>query len=573
MFCQKFKKYLVVTLMGLLTLMLAGGIGLAKAKKELTPYEWSILSPDEKLKYKTIELRIQPGMDRFVPTWLNEAEISGEKNIGKRIQTGDLDTALAWYVNAYFMTTHPKVKLIPTEMPVCAEAEATKTFIAKLMAGEVPSSYRFGVGATRETYAGGGWAADITDLVNEWEETPYLKENPGIWGLWKKAWNNGRCYAFPGTILCARAVTYRRDWFEEAGIFDKEGKPAPPKDWTWMDLVTIAQKFENPKKNTWGFCDRKRAMFGNTARSFGIPNYNIVPDVTGKYTWRFNTTPQMLEFLQFVKDFKWKYKVHHELPGYSGARNKFKAGELAMAYGHWENEWFQELVSIPHLYREDMLSKDVVGMAPQPTGPQGTKVNTAWTNLWSFDPTLSKEELRAAWDWLHFTLDGGTLEINLQDCLRRYEAFGESALNNYFLGIALCRSPYHYEKERVPKKLADAFLSRVPQQNIKDFQNLISFPLEPQPYEFGLVIEPDMTHAFSNMVAKLLSDANADPKKVLEEYADTANRKTYSYKNKGDEEKVKAYAKAVDEYYKKYYPEYGNSEEWRSTFEKYYMVK
>jgi len=571
MFYQKFKKYVVLTLIGMLTLMLAGGIGLAKEKKELTPYEWNILSPKEKLEYKTIEIKDVIATDVFFPAWIGEEELPGEKNISKRIQTGDLDTAVAWYMNTLFMMTHPSVKITSMTMPVCGEAEAYKTFVALMMAGEAPCRYRF---TNRKQCIHEGWAADITDLAKEWKETPFLEQNPGVMGMWKKTIYKGRYYAIPGVIVCARAITYRKDWFKEAAIFNEEGEPAPPEDWTWMDLIKIAQRFENPKKNIWGFCDRKRTVWSNMYRSFGVPQGYVTPDTTGKYSWVFNTTPQMLEFFQFAKEFKWKSGVFHELPGFSGARNKFKANELAMGYGHWENEWFQEVAALPHLYRKDMLSKDVVGMAPMPTGPQGVKVNTAWDNMWSFNPTLSKEELRAAWDWYHWISEGKALEINLQDCLYRYETIGESALNNYWLGITLCRSPYHYPKrDVVPRKLADAFLSRIPQENIKAFQDLVSLPLEPQPYDFDLIVEPDTTGAWGTIRNEIFTYEDADPEELLKKYADIANRKVYNYKNKGDEEKIKAYAKAIDEYYKKYYPEYGNSKEWRKTFEEYYIVK
>jgi len=59
-------------------------------------------------------------------------------------------------------------------------------------------------------------------------------------------------------------------------------------------------------------------------------------------------------------------------------------------------------------------------------------------------------------------------------------------------------------------------------------------------------------------------------KEMMEESAETINKKLLNYKIKGDKEKFKAYFKAMDDFYKENYPEFYGSKGYEENFVSYF---
>ena len=64
--------------------------------------------------------------------------------------------------------------------------------------------------------------------------------------VWDFVTYDGTRYAFPFTMF-GRALYYRADWFEEAGIPEPE---------TWEDVIAAAKELQDPENNIWGLSVR-----------------------------------------------------------------------------------------------------------------------------------------------------------------------------------------------------------------------------------------------------------------------------------------------------------------------------
>jgi len=550
----------------------------AFAAKELTPDEWSKLSWQDKIKAKKVVIRDH----LWTSDWMEEKNLPTDvTGVREKIHSGDLGTPLNWYNVALFEILHPNVYIKPIHFEPWHK-EAITQLTAMIAAGNAPSVYN--VRAPSLAVAK-GLTADITDLVKNWDQWSHLTEN--YFGIWKiSSWVGGRCYSLMGNRITCSGMTYRKDWFKKAGIFDEEGIPGPSKDWTWNDLREIAKKITNPKQKRWGMGVRMILNISSAydmglsyAVSHGYPlpcdkvgESWVIPDKSGKYTWKFGYIPQIAEGIKFIHDMRWEDKsiLYGPVDGTS-IIGDWNAGRIGIRpYGAVWDAFYDPLLH-PHKYDPVVESKDIIGCTLAPKGPYGVKLNDNIICSYWFDSTLNKEQLKAAFDWAAWNLCGKGW-INR---LRNFADTSSIKANLSFL-YNIYTNPYKVELPSDVKKVVDELSKDVPEQWKRVWKRGVQeTPYIMSPLDYGLRIDPGGLTILVQMRNGLLLQENLTMDNIKAEMEKTAkkiNRKILNYKVKGDKEKLKAYVTALDEFYKKNFPKWYNSKEYKEYMEEYWKV-
>lgn len=536
-----------------LVLVLVGSFAMA-AEKELTPYEWEKLSNEDKLKYKTIVIRSYedggPWMEK------KQWEKPGV-SFDQIMDLGDTETPLAMYSKALFQYLHPKI-----EVKTVAESFwiPFEKLMALLAGGTAPCLYPI-VGA--QLFIEKELVADITELVKTWPAAPYIRKD--WWAAWKPCWKGDRCYGIPSCSGADRVITLRKDWFEEAGLFNEKGEPLPPDNWTWNDFRKIAVKLTNTKKNRWGLCYAPSGVgalsqFANgIAYGFGVfePYSFCIPDKSGKYTWRFSSTPQLIESLQFLRDLRFKYDcmlTGVEIGMQSAFHKEMLGNRAGMIY-------FNTGQTLNH---EVPAPKKTLGVALFPRkDPYNLRFTALHATVFGFNPTLSKEELKAAFEYRDWQWFGKGFTLVLRNIV---DLLPTCAPNTYpadwrFIYMLLRVAP---PREEVPG------LPPMTEYTPANFLRIVNIekqaPSFPEPYEYGLRLYmrtvPDEAKPIeSALFQALVTDPNTTVEAELNKAADMLNKMVYNYKIDGDTEKMKAYVDALVKFYKENYPEFYKSKD------------
>ncbi|MCD6231259.1 extracellular solute-binding protein [Candidatus Aerophobetes bacterium] len=441
---------------------------------------------------------------------------------------------------------HPTVKIEGLSYSIWAEG-ATQKILAAIAGGEPLAYYpTVKIGGIRTAIAK-GLCADITEWV---EADPMVKTLDKR--LTKAAWKDGRCYAIPTNNYHSDVIGYRKDFFKEAGFFDGRGIPGPPDNWTWDDFIQIARKLTDPKKKRWGFeleaGEGAWDLYYLVAMTYGIPTPLMKPDPSGKYTWKaaFNA-PEALKPLQLYKDLAFKYKC--VLTGVEAttftAREDMHAGRVAMRLASDMHMTLRNW-GHPHRYGEDKLTLHIEGIAPLPTGPDGVLVNTCKVDFKAINPALSKEQQKAAFDWIILS------EAGIGRLLKRLVYGGFLEKPDWGFGF----EPYKVPNVPYVKPIEEALASLAPDYlRVRKIQK--ELPYMPAPFEYGL--EEENKLAFDKCVLaaiqSVVTDPECDIQKVADEQAAIANKSALNYKVEGTgKENFLKYYKALGDFYKKYFP-------------------
>lgn len=555
---KSWMKLITIVLSISLLLGLVSSFTLA-AKEELTPVEWGKLKLDEKLAYKTIVIRCGRAA-----SWMEEGLAADF--IENTVHGGNLTKALELYNKTLFELAYPNVRIVGVDTSI-KNMEEIMTGIA----GRTGSS--FFLQTEIQSMIDEDLCADITDLVEEWEMTPWLRET--YWGEWSRAWRDGRCYGIPWAVIPGTfGISYRKDWMRDAGIFDEAGRPGPSWDWTFEDFRQIAVKLTDTKKNRWGSVyninmDRKNQQLGfDLAFAFGalMPWNFIVPDKSGKYTWRFEATPQVVEAMQYIKDLKWKYdciltgtEVTHK-----NIRSEFWAERSGMC-------WFDSGYLYAYNYDtvfDGIPVQDAIGYAPKPVGIYGLTAFNSMGSLVPFDPTLNKEELKAAFDWLTWQQAGQGLILRMnQDIAKMKMGYPFPAF--YYKQYPVPLAPDYPDLRAIWNEKAPRCLEWR--------EHAESLPVQPDPSEYGLMFGRCVTKAeeitvLTGLWQGLISDPNFDIEAELKKVGNILNSTLYNVKIEGDTEKVKAFFTDLANFYKENYPEFYQSDVFQKQYETYFRL-
>jgi len=561
---------LVISVIGSLVLGLMGGYVLA-AKEELTPYDWSRLPDSEKLKYKTVVVRSAD----WGGAWMEEDKVTKFNEI---IHTANYGKIFDMYNKALFELYHPKVKIQSIDFSPWGR-EGAQNIISGIAGGTCPSMFPTMHGGGPQRWINKGLCADITDLVKNWDQVPYI-ENSAVKTIWDLMWKDGRCYGILGSsFILANSVplAFRKDYFKEAGIYNGKGKPGPPENWTWEDFREICKKLTDIKKKRWGYCPYliPKSMFLMMRElpffSFGGQPWTlVVPDKSGKYTWRFADTPptrKTFEFFQeMVKDKSLLIGVEED------SNRNFKAGRTAIT--PWPASWaISDILFRPHRYSATVTTEEILGLVLPPQGKYGLKIIEIASDPYAFDPTLNKEELKAAFEWMDWNLVGPGKTLLLERSVHLMSLVDEKAFYPWY---ALDHKGLSYLRIRKVPKGIPSLDEVIPADIVKVLRDAMKVPQVPGESFFGGVsgllgysLEEEVRIIYA-LYQKIALDPNANVEEEIKKTAELLNSTVYNVKMENDRELLKKYYTGLDNFYKENYPEYYKSAEYKEMWENYY---
>jgi ABC-type glycerol-3-phosphate transport system substrate-binding protein len=528
---------------------------LPHAGKDITPLEYQQLKDPQRIRHKDVVVRVPS-------TWggvLLPFDPGPYKSpVDKATHGGDLSTLIGLYNQAAFELEHPRVKIeyVNFDMwsdqfrSVLAVAIAAKRAPAYYIARDLPQTIEQGM------------YADLTDLMKKWDQYENQPE-----GSRREGTVNGRIYTMAANEMGASPVIrYRKDWFREAGIFNERGEPGPRSDWTWEDFRKIAKKLTDPKRGRYGFSHEMGDWLYNQA--YGIDSLSMlyIPDPTGKHTWVFNDKdPELIRSLQAVRDMYQKDKsVSTSVTfGWFEWHQEFEAGHAAMIPSFSAHIPSDSLNS-PFKLGKDKPFKDTVGMVVPPHGPYGMSGLKPITNPIGFDPTLSKEQLEAAFEWVKSYFYGDVFLNRVRASSQEARIKGKQSL----LYQELLVLPYNPKENLLDKPLEEVF----PRDYIECYKQIRASHAPPLPREFGLREPP--TNEWVKAIKKMYEQAlttNVDLKQLVANTARLMNQNYLNFGGPGDGERLHRYINARTDFYRKYYPEY-YEKAWKQKLATYMRV-
>jgi multiple sugar transport system substrate-binding protein len=355
------------------------------------------------------------------------------------------------------------------------------TFAAKLAGDTMEDAYLVAFTEPQDLIAQ-GYAADITELMQEWEHYPSF--NPSVLQIVQDA--DGRVYGVPigGYAL---GLIYNRKLFEQAGLNPDE----PPT--TWEEVRRYARQLTDPSVGRAGFAELSKGNQGGWHFTAWVYSYGgdlLREEEDGSWTATFNEEPAV-EALTTLKAMRWEDQslTEQQLLEVKDVLPLLAAERVAMAV--MAPDALQALKTQYGATIEDF------GMAPLPQA--GGDATLAGGAAWMFNPKASPEVLRAAFEWTiarDFNLEA--YESDLQAQQERGQLVGWPQL-------PLFGGEFQEQRDAIVAKYANA-----PVQNYVPYTQS-TLTLRPEP-----PIETQQLYAALDVAMQaVLTDETADPQTVL----------------------------------------------------------
>ncbi len=521
------------------------------AGKKLKPQEYAVLPENDKVRYKDVILR--------VPAQWGGAILPFDKGpyespIDKTVHGGDLQTLMGLYNQSLFELQNPRVKVEYINFDMWTDNFRSALAVA-LSAKKAPAYY---IARDLPLTIEQGMYADITELMKKWDQFKMQPE-----GSIREGTVNGHIYTIAANELGATVIRYRKDWFREAGIFNEFGEPGPRSDWTWDDYREYAKRITNVAKNRHGTAaDDAGSLF--YTESNGLDFY--IPDPTGQHDWIFNDKdPRMLDALKSVREMinNDKSVTYSTTMGWYERHNEFDSGRVGMI-SSFSPHIARDSITSPTKMGKDTVYRDTVGMAPPPRGKNGYIPLHPITNPIGFDPTLSKEQLEAAFEWCKSWFYGDNFLNRMRSAVLEAKLKGQQS-EVYVEYLIL---PYTPKENLLDKPMEAVF----PKDYLSTYKALREAHSPPLPRQFGLR-EPAPAE-FSKAVHALFADAittQTDVKELLAKHANLINTNIFRFGGKENRDKMRLYIQERTDFYKKYQPTF-YEKDWKHRIETYYKV-
>jgi ABC-type sugar transport system, periplasmic component len=386
---------------------------------------------------------------------------------------------------------------------------AVDSFVSLATAGNAPTIFDTWY-TEPQKLIDNGFVRDITPQLKElgWD----TKMNPDVKKLLSK---DGKIYGLPRDGY-AEGLMINAKLFKDAGLADANGKPIYPK--TWDELAKDAKIIKDKTGHAGIDILAKDAaggwLFTNIAWDFGA-QFEVQKD--SKWTAQLNSK-EAIAAMQYVKDLKWKYDVIQSniLSDVNDMFKLFGTDQVGMTFGL--TDW----ISVP--VTNYKMSKDNMAMSPLPAGPKGA-VSLLGGSLFMFSPNSTPEQLDAAFKWLEII--GYTTKTS-QDALDGLEKSYKTANEQgQIVGPTGLQIWANSERLEVEKAI------------VKKYTNVNMDLWTPFTTDTGNTIRPEeplncqeLYQALDAVVQAVLTDKNADPKKMLDRavedfqknYLDKANQ-------------------------------------------------
>jgi multiple sugar transport system substrate-binding protein len=381
-----------------------------------------------------------------------------------------------------FNAIYPKVKITPDTW----QYNPTQVG-AKAAGGQLPTVFKT-YATEGKMLVDKGWAADITDLVNNYEFASQL--NPNLLNQFKIG---DKVYGIPQDGYVSGIGINKK-------LLDAKKVPIPSMDWTWADLLAIAKAVNDPDKGIAGI-----TPMGNTNDAgWNFTNFlftaggEIQTVADGKVTAAFNSDAgvKALEFYKTLATEKLIPKNWATL-NWTPTMQSFGKGQTAMVIGGVDGPVDQG-INNGSLKPEDVL------IYPIPAAEAGgVHYGVLGGNFFVFNPKASKDELEMAFKYAtfnYFSQEGiDDLEKGIQD---------QKAKNKYYVPKPL---DYFDPASEYGQKIAAMYAK---------YDNVYQYSAEFSKLAVGKpeaqALGQDYYAEMAKNVQAVFSKPNADPKALME---------------------------------------------------------
>ncbi len=518
--------------------------------KPISPAAYQLMRDEEKVHYKNVVVRVPESMGgAMLPFDVGPYPSASDK----AVHGGDLNTLMGLYNQSMFELQHPRVKIEYINFDMWS-GDFQSALAVALSAGRAPAFY---VARDLPHTIEQGVYADLTPLMKTWDQFGRQPESTVRQGTL-----DGHIYTISGHELSALVIRYRKDWFREAGILNEKGEPGPPKNWTWADFRRIAKQLTDSKRSRFGFAGEVGDFLYNAAHDLDM----YIPDPTGKRTWIFNDRdPELIRSLQAAREM---YSVDKSVSasvstGWFEWHSQFDASHAGMIIS-WAAHIPRESLESPQKFGKDKVYAETVGMSPPPHDSPDLPALQPLTDPIGFDPTLTPEQLHAAFDWYTSYLYGDVFVNRMRNDANIAKINGRrSTLYSELLAL-----PYKPTVDLLDQPLDKVF----PKEYLDVYDQIRACHAAPLPREFGIGEPP--TNELQGAVHAMYSEAvtsNVDLKELLHRTANLVNTTMLGFGGKDDRDKLKRYIEARSEFYHKYYPHYYETA-WKEKRQTYFQV-
>jgi ABC-type glycerol-3-phosphate transport system substrate-binding protein len=322
--------------------------------------------------------------------------------------------------------------------------------------------------------------------------TPYVKSEPQYSHLVDSFVNvasrNGRIYGIPH-IAYVMSLAYRKDLFAESGLDPNK----PPQNWDEFSEYAVKLTDRNSSSKRYGF-----AVLGMDFASWHWENYvwqaggevtEQMPDGTCKIRF---TEEAGIKALQYYKDLRWKWNCiqPNPLQSYDDNIRDFKNGRVAMI-----------LIPAIHLYQFEILKflkPEQIGFAPLPAGPTGKRAAQIGGAFYIINPNIPKERQDACFKFIKYMTSPETIR-------KRWLLLREAKI--IYPNISIYKNlAFEDIIQEVPAEWGRALTESVKEGRAEYF------------------LKDHLDILISRAIQRVLTDQDADPKKVLEECAIKAHK-------------------------------------------------
>jgi ABC-type glycerol-3-phosphate transport system substrate-binding protein len=517
---------------------------------ELTPTQYQLLRDDEKIRYKDVTVRVPESMGGVLLPFDAGPYSSATE---KAVHSGDLNTLIGLYNQSMFELKHPRVKIEYINFDMWS-GDFQSALAVALAARRAPAYY---VARDLPHTIEQGMYADLTPLMRTWDQFGRQPESTVREGTL-----DGHIYTISGHELSALVIRYRKDWFQEAGILNEQGQPGPPKNWTWEDFRRIAKKLTDPKRNRFGFAGQTDDFLYNAAHDVDP----FIPDPTGRHTWIFNDRdPEMLRSLQAAREmYAGDKSISASVStGWTEWHSEFDASHAGMIVS-WAAHIPRESLESPEKFGKSRPYTETVGMAVPPHDGTALTALRPLTDPIGFDPTLTPEQLKAAFDWYTSFLYGDIFVNRMRNDTTVAKLNGRRST----LYAELLALPYQPAVNLLDRPLNQVF----PREYLDVYAQIRACHAAPLPREFGLR-EPatnDLQGAMKAMYSEAIT-GSGDLKPLLERTANLINTTMLNFGGKEDRGKLQRYVDARSQFYRRYYPRY-YAGAWQEKRRNYFQI-
>lgn len=405
-----------------------------------------------------------------------------------------------------FEAKYPNVEVVPNHYTYSPD-----TFVPLAEAGKVPTIFETWFTEPQKLISQ-GFVKDITSEIQAkgWDKLM----NPSIKDLLSK---DGKIYGIPRDGY-ALGLYLNLDLFKKAGLMNPDGTAKYPK--TWDELAEVAKVIKD-KTGKAGFCLLAKDNAGGWQFTQIAWDFGAQLEVQRDGKWYANlNSPEAVAAMNFVKDLKWKYNVLTDDPTNEDWASGFEAigtGRAAMYLGA------QDAVNQPT--QINGLPVDKLSIVPVPAGPGG-QYSLMGGTPYMFSANATSDEVMAALNFLEIM---GKAPVVTEESIAGLKADAENRVKN---GVPVIPSFPAWVDENYLKAQDDviAQYKNVNMALYNDYYNWIKKPGVLRAEE--LVLTQDLYAELTKVLQAVVTDKNADVKKLLDIANNNFQALLDSYANK-----------------------------------------